>query len=99
MPAPMSTHPTDQVLQSFAAGQLEPARAKPLRAHLDSCAACTAKVSGLSGERGGTRKTAAGSRSETPPPAGSSIELEIKPPTEGKADSPPSPEDLPPGLA
>ena len=101
MPAPMSTHPTDQALQSFAAGQLEPARAEPLRAHLDSCPACTAKVTELSAEREGFRKTASasGARSETPPPAGSSIELETKVQSEGGADSPPSPDDLPPGLA
>ena len=64
MPAPMSTHPTVQALQSFAAGQLEPARAKPLRAHLDSCAACTAKVNELSAERGGFRKTASASEAQ-----------------------------------
>src|SRR3954451_5279989 len=101
MPAPMSTHPTVQALQSFAAGQLEPARAKPLRAHLDSCAACTAKVNELSAERGGFRKTASASeaRSVTPPPAGSLIELETKVQSEGRAVSPPAPDDLPPGLA
>jgi serine/threonine protein kinase len=95
----MSSHPTDQVLQSFAVGQLESARAEPLRAHLDSCAACTAKVTELSAERAGFRKTASGARSETPPPGGSSIELETRAQAEGRADSPPAPDDLPPGLA
>jgi serine/threonine protein kinase len=100
MSAPASLHPTDQTLDSFRQGKLDTAAAEAVSAHLVSCAACRARVAGVSSAGAAPRRPGpqAQGRPETPPPMGSS--LDDDPRILGKVpDAPPPPETLPPGLA
>ncbi len=50
MQAATSVHPSDQTLQAFGNGQLDPISAEAVSTHLDECEECLLKVAGISSD-------------------------------------------------
>ena len=50
MQANASIHPSDESLRAFGNGQLDPASAEAVSAHLDKCEECLQKVAGISSD-------------------------------------------------
>jgi serine/threonine protein kinase len=50
MPAHPLAHPSDFILQAFGAGKLDDAGAEAVVAHLEACAECRARASGIPGD-------------------------------------------------
>ena len=97
-PIPLQAHPTDQALRSFVRGKLDQTAAESIRRHLAGCLTCRARAEdqaadGSPGSRGGSAQ-----RPDSTPPAGSSLDLELKNLGNSGPGQPFQPEALPPGL-
>ncbi len=99
MPDALSQHPTDQTLRSFSRNTLDRREADTVREHLGSCRACLVRVATLTEELARQRPAKLLERPDSAPPAGSSLDLEVKLPANADSEPALEPETLPPGLA
>ncbi len=93
------SHPTDQTLTSYGLGQLDDAFARSVNAHLESCPDCRRRVAELASGSSPGRTRDAGSRPDSPAPAGYSLSGRSLLDRGGAAPAPPRAGTLPPGLA
>ena len=93
------SHPTDQTLTSYGLGHLDDAFARSVGAHLEGCPDCRRRVAELSSGSSPGRTRDAGSRPDSPAPAGYSLSGPSLLDRGGAAPAPPRAGTLPPGLA
>ena len=99
MGATAAVHPTDQILQSYGLGKLDPASAESVCKHLEGCAACQRRVAEMSSDSFLGRLRDVQERAGSTGPAVSSLAgLSLLDAGSSSPARPPS-STLPPGLA